>query len=460
MLKIVRVPNYYLPSQKIVDNEIVLKPILRIVDILLAALLLLRFTIWAALTYIDTNYLRRRQKTEKINMLDITMSSSYSSYKERGLLSNLMQQEEDGYIEKYFTIYPFTETTRTIELSDRTTLIEWSSEKFSRWQDLGFKYSRYVLIMWHFFHYCVNLIQDEEINIIRSNNPFTSAAIAFMCSKLTRTPFCVAVRHEFDVTARYTNAKKFPTVIGSQKLAMIIQRLVLSRANRIIPTNESRAKYAIRHGARRERIRMDPFRINISKFPKPSSTLKKELGIEDKKAISFIGRLVSYNYVTDIIHIAAKVYPHRNDAIFLMVGDGDERKVLEELSHSLRLDDIVKFLGMQQWQKSMQIRVISDVSLCLMAGNSLVEAAVAATPLIAYDVDWHYELVRNNETGFLLPEGDINGVAEAIIKLLDDHELAQRLGQNARKLAIERHSTERVRRIRIQLYEELLRSAK
>jgi len=139
-----------------------------------------------------------------------------------------------------------------------------------------------------------------------------------------------------------------------------------------------------------------------------------------------------------------------------MVGDGEERESLEDLTHSLGLDNSVMFLGMQPWRRAMQIRLLSDVSLCLMAGNSLVEAAVATTPLIAYDVDWHYELVKNTDTGFLLPEVDNEGAAEAVIRLLDDPELAKKLWQNARKLAIERHSIEKVRQIKIDFYEELM----
>ncbi|MFC1871154.1 glycosyltransferase family 4 protein [Chloroflexota bacterium] len=435
---------------------VVVRFIYRLLDIFFLLPLLLRFVIWAGLTYLDSNYIRRRKKPITKKMLDFTTSSSYSDYKERGMLSSLTQQEEDGYLDRYYTIYPFTPASGTIKVSDRTVLIEWGTERFSRWKDLNLAYSRGAMILWDFFHYCVKLIKNEEINIIRCNNPFTSAAIAFTCSRLTSTPFCVGVRHDFDLTAKYTKPEKLPTVLGSKWLAGAVQRFVLSRADRVIATNESRAKYAIKHCARRERIRIDPFRIDPTRFPQPNPALKKELGIEGKKVVSFVGRLVSYNYVSDIIHLAATVCLQRRDTVFLMVGDGDEREDLEELRHSLGLDGIVKFLDMQKWQKAMQIRLLSDVSLCLMAGNSLVEAAVAATPLVAYDVDWHYELVKNDETGFLLPEGDIDGVAEAISKLLDDPKLAKKLGQNARILAIERHSTERVRRIRIELYEELI----
>jgi len=421
--------------------------------------LLLRFVVWGAVAYLDSNYIRRRRQATTRKVLDFTTSSSYSSYKERGRLSHLTRLEEGGYLDRFYAISPFKPTSQTIKVSDRTIFIEWGTERFSRWKNLGLKYSRGAMILWDFFHYCVKLIEDEEINVIRSNNPFTSAAIAFMCSNLTRTPFCVAIRHDFDMTAKYTKPENLPKVLGSRRLATVVQRLVLSRADRVIPTSENRARYAIRHGAKPERIRLDPFRIDPAQFPQPNPALKKELGIEGKKVVSFVGRLVG-KYVTDIIYIASRVRNEREDAVFLIVGDGEERKAMEELSHSLELDDDIMFLGMQQWQKAMHIMLISDIFLGVKGGNTLVEAAIAALPLISYDVDWHSELVRDKDTGYLLAEDDIEGAAEAVIRLLDDPELANRLGQNARKLAIERHSIERVRQMRIRLYEELIRDTR
>ena len=427
----------------------------RLLDILIFLPLLLRFAIWGVATYLDSNYIRRKRKPATRKILIFTFSSSYGSFKARGFLPNISLGEDRGYLNRQYIINPFCPASQIVNATDITTFIEWGTERFSRWKNLGLKYSRGAMILWDFFHYCVKLIKDEEINIILSNNPFKSAAIAFICSRLTRTPFCVHIRTAFDLQPRISPAA-YPRIFGSQRLSKLVQKFILPRAEMVIPLSEARGKYAIQHGAKPEKIRVIPRVIDVSAFPRPDPNLSKELGIEGKKVISFAGRLVQFNYVSDIIHIAAKVCHQRKNAIFLMVGDGVERKSLEELTCNLGLENRVRFLGMHTWQKAAQIRLLSDVSLCLQAGNSLVEAAVAATPLIAYDVDWHYELVRNGETGFLLPEGDIDGVAEAIIKLLDEPELAKRMGQNARKLAVEKHSVEKVRQIKINVYEELI----
>ena len=63
-----------------------------------------------------------------------------------------------------------------------------------------------------------------------------------------------------------------------------------------------------------------------------------------------------------------------------------------------------------------------------MGGFSLIESCAAGSPAIAYDVEWHGELVRDGETGFLLAEGDAAGLVAAVERLLDDEALAARLG--------------------------------
>ena len=60
-----------------------------------------------------------------------------------------------------------------------------------------------------------------------------------------------------------------------------------------------------------------------------------------------------------------------------------------------------------------------------------MEANGCGIPAIAYDVPGLRDSIRDGETGLLVPSGDIEGLAEAIIKLLTDAELRERLGRNA-----------------------------
>lgn len=309
-------------------------------------------------------------------------------------------------------------------------------------------------LVWTIPHLLV-FIKRQKISLIDGKEPHICGLIALILSRLTRVPFCVSLYCDYDLA--YKNKTFNSSYLRFHGLLKRWERFVLSRADMVLPIRESLAKYAVNSGARPKKTKVIPLGVEVAPFlHQPDAQLKEELGVKDKKIVSFAGRLSKENYVEDIIKIASAVCQEREDVIFLLAGDGKERGRLERLSDTLRLNDNVVFLGFQPQERATQIRLISDVSLCLMGGYSLIEAAMACTPLVAYNVDWHYELVRDNETGFLLPEGDTRGAADAILKILHDPALGRRLGGNARKLAVERHSPEHANKVMAERYKELI----
>jgi len=429
-------------------------------DIIISIFLILELVIWSASIYLFSHLFRLTKSRESRKRILFFVSSAYVDLKKKGVLGMIQDREERGYFDFVYTIHPFLPQTQTINISDKNILIEYGTERYDRLKNLGLKFARRILILHSLLCFSVNLIKKENISIIRGNSPYLAGFIALVCSKLTHPPFCVSIHADHEHRYKILGPENAPVYFGSHKLAKRLERFVLSQADMVMPIRESLANYAVNNGAKPEKIRVIPHGVELTPFLKPPDPqLKRELGVEDKRIISFVGRLAKENYVRDVVEIASQVCQRRKDALFLMVGDGKERQYLEQLSQDLGLNDSnIKFLGFQPYEKVAQIRLVSDVSLCLMAGFSLIEAAAAGTPIVAYDVDWHYELVKDGETGFLLPEGDIQGAANAIVKLLDDPQLGKRLGENARKLAIDRHSVENTSKIKVKWYQELIGS--
>ena len=86
----------------------------------------------------------------------------------------------------------------------------------------------------------------------------------------------------------------------------------------------------------------------------------------------------------------------------------------------------------------------------------MIEACAAGSPVISYDVEWHYELVKSEETGFLIQEGNIDQAVAAINWLLDHESEAAKMGANARRLAFARHDKMNTSAIKVRCYEEVL----
>ena len=146
-----------------------------------------------------------------------------------------------------------------------------------------------------------------------------------------------------------------------------------------------------------------------------------------------------------------------DDFTVIIAGSGTElERVRDFVNSDPVLGERVRLTGFLSRDRVYELRSISDVSLCLMGGFSLIEACAAGSVPISYAIEWHGELVRNGETGFLVSEGDVDGVVCAMAQVLDDPELAKSLGTAAQRLARSRHDIGVTTHIKRQHYLELL----
>jgi glycosyltransferase involved in cell wall biosynthesis len=391
---------------------------------------------------------RNNKQVKKKNILFLSSESSLEAvYRKFGDFNLLFSYNPRDFFDHVYCSWFPTSNTLKIALKDNYTVLE--TRVFLR--------LRIVSCLLYFIKlYC--LVKKENISMIRAWDPFINGLFSIFLAKLTGVPFCVSIHADYDLQYQAIGQEGGRKYFGSRKIAQAMQRFVLSHSKMVMPISGYIAKYAIRHGAKPETLRVIPHGIDASLFLQPpDKELKKWLGIADEKVVSFVARLSKDKYANDVIEIASRVCQIQKDVVFLIVGDGKDRENLEKLSHDLGLDKNIKFLGYQPHNKVAQIMLLSDINLCLLSGFSLIEGAMSGKPIVAYDIEWHSELIKNNETGLLVAKGDIEGAANAILKILDNAELARKMGENARRLAIEKYSLENTSKIKIKCYEELLR---
>jgi glycosyltransferase involved in cell wall biosynthesis len=145
-------------------------------------------------------------------------------------------------------------------------------------------------------------------------------------------------------------------------------------------------------------------------------------------------------------------------ATLVFVGDGRERGRLDELAHRVGVADRVVWTG---WSEDPRNYLASFDVFALPSrfeGFPLValEALLARTAVVATDVGSVAEAVRDGETGLLVPAEDPTALARAIRRLLADDNLRQRLGQQGRRLVLERFTAANMTRAYQSLYQELL----
>jgi len=195
--------------------------------------------------------------------------------------------------------------------------------------------------------------------------------------------------------------------------------------------SESTASDLVARGIARERIRVIYPGIDSATFtPLPEARARNPLFV-------YLGRLKRYKRVDLIIRaFAAMRHP---TATLAIAGTGDYRGALEQLAQSLDLGARVRFLGfIDDCQKLALLReawALAFTSPKEGWGITNFEAAACATPVVASDSPGLRESVRDGETGFLVPHGDVAALAAALTRIAGDPQLVASLGANARRFA-------------------------
>jgi glycosyltransferase involved in cell wall biosynthesis len=136
----------------------------------------------------------------------------------------------------------------------------------------------------------------------------------------------------------------------------------------------------------------------------------------------------------------------------LLVGEGEDRPHLEAQIRRLGLTDRVRLLGAQPRHKVsellQQVDALALPSVVMPNGKmegipmALMEALAAEIPVVATAISGIPELVRDGETGLLVPERDAAALAEALLRLYTDRDLGRRLASAGRQLVLREFNLE------------------
>ena len=385
----------------------------------------------------------------------------YDALRTKGVDGMIFERDEGGYFERVVTVHPIAHRNRIIEFNDVFVLHELGRDTFGRVSNSRFL--RTLLAPLHFIRAAITifkLVHSEKIDLIRANDPFWMGLLGLVVAKMSGRPLCVSIHAHYDKCQQLTGGAETYTFFGMQWPARLVCRLVFSSADMILPIRESIARWAVSNGASFERIRIIPHGVDTKAFEAGENRdIRSLFNIPaDSQIISFVGRLSPENYLVDILKMARRLAAHRDDFCLVIAGEGKlEGWLKDTLAVDSRLRFMVRLVGFQPRNVCFSLRCQSAVSLCLMGGFGLIEACLARRPVVSYDVDWHSELVQNGKTGFLLSEGDIDGLLGAVEQCLNEPAAVAKLGEQAYNLAVSRHELKNTSQIKRKCYEELLR---
>jgi glycosyltransferase involved in cell wall biosynthesis len=246
------------------------------------------------------------------------------------------------------------------------------------------------------------------------------------------------------------------------------QSRVFSRASRVIAVSEAVARQLkAQQLLPPERISVVRNGVEVNRFIEARRTsnrtpLYRSWGFpENCLVVGAVGALTPLKGHDVFLHAAALVVEKYPQARFLIAGgdfsrNSDTLNAIQQLIAELDLHDYVRLLGEVEDVAPLlaAMDVLVSASQTESFGLAMVEALASSLPVVATNTEGALEIIKDGETGFLVPVGQSAQLAESVNRLLGDADLRRRLGQLAYQDASERFRLEQMVDAIEKIYEE------
>ncbi len=232
-----------------------------------------------------------------------------------------------------------------------------------------------------------------------------------------------------------------------------IEREIMHLAHCIVAaTPRDREQMIELYDAPRENIIVIPPGVDLNLFKPRPAGLEKVFGLKDNRSVLFVGRIdpvkgIDTWFKAMALLVAEEPTLRNKLCVCLIGGDVDEEEPDDELARlqalkdELGIGDLVMFMGKRAQETLPDYYASADVvvmpSRYESFGMAALEAMACGAPVVASDVGGLSFIVRDGETGFLVPEGDARAMADCLGRLLRDPALRARLGTRGVEVARE-----------------------
>jgi N-acetyl-alpha-D-glucosaminyl L-malate synthase BshA len=272
----------------------------------------------------------------------------------------------------------------------------------------------------------VDVVRFEKLDILHVHYAIPHASAAFMAKQILLTygiyiPV-VTTLHGTDIT-----------LVGKDRSYEPVVTFSINKSDGVTAVSEHLRKDTYDFFNIDVDIKVIPNFIDLNRFSlKPKDHFKKAIAPSGEKILVHTSNFRKVKRTEDVVRIFAKVL-QRIPSKLLMVGDGGERSECEQLCRNLGVGDSVRFLGKQDAIEE----ILSVADLFLMPSQSesfglaALEAMACKVPVISTNAGGLPELNLDGVTGFMKDVGDVDGMAEKAIYILEDEDRLAEFKENA-----------------------------
>lgn len=296
----------------------------------------------------------------------------------------------------------------------------------------------------------------ERFDVVHAHYVFPSATLGLV-GKLFGVPV-VATSHGEDIQ----KDEKIGYGMRIDEVTSLIIGLTLRLVDIHVVVSKSMIRDAIDAGSTPSKVRVVYNGIPLDKIGLHHKTsIVRRLGISKADlVVLYLGRLHPKKSPEDLVRAFVKISKEAPNAKLVIAGKGEEESKLKKLVFDLGVSKRVIFTGFvsenEKWDLLERCGIFVLPSTVEAFGIAVIEAMACGKPVITTKVGAFPEIIRDRETGLLVPIHSPDRLAEAIIELALDSEKRRVMGARAKRDVSERFEIERVTDEYLKVYEEVI----
>lgn len=261
---------------------------------------------------------------------------------------------------------------------------------------------------------------DSNVTHLHSHFSQAGTSVAALAAEIAHIPFSFTLHGPADLDAPlYWSV---PQKVSRARFVACISNYARSQLMRICEPDDW------------DKLKIVHCGVQPETYVTPDQSQQTPAGLR----LLFIGRLSAVKGVRILIDAMSNILQVHPDTKLTVIGDGPDRSVLTD--KSAPLGDAVTFLGYQSQAEVAQALQETDMLVLPSFAEGvpvvLMEAMAAAKPVVCTQVAGVSELVAHGESGLIVPPGDTDALAAAIIALAEDKDRRDRMGQMGREMVV------------------------
>ncbi len=272
----------------------------------------------------------------------------------------------------------------------------------------------------------VEVVHFEKLDLLHVHYAIPHATVAYLAKKvlLQRGRYIpvITTLHGTDIT-----------VVGNNPSFAPVVEFSINKSDGVTAVSKSLRQQTYEYFDIEREIKVIYNFVDCSRFRRANKEhFKKAIAPENERILVHVSNFRKVKRVEDVLHVFRLVRAQL-PAKLLLVGDGPERRKLEELCRRLKLCDEIRFLGKQDAIE--EILAVADLFIMPSENESFglaaLEAMACEVPVISTNTGGLPEVNIHGKTGFLSNIGDVEDMARHAIHLLSNEELLAQFRKNA-----------------------------